>query len=190
MEALRERAESGESAVMTPELQQAAVCAGQCALQWSECLRAEAGGAPAEPAQEPEATGDAASSAGEAVETVDDSYPLGEPRDDLKRFYGAYGDGDSGKNFFVTAARSPRCSEKEMPPGYLMIGAMWGDIAPWYMKSLSEIHFEQQRVNPGIAPVIAEFDVDGDGSARPVTFETIFADRGRLKRLGDLPEGW
>jgi hypothetical protein len=118
---------------------------------------------------------------------------LGEPRDDLERFYGVYGDPDNpGRDFFVKEAEAPIWMERlNIPPGYLMIGAMWGDVAPWYMKSLSETEFEQGIV-PGHQeePLMVTFEFGEDSTAVALTFETMFDDRGRLERLGDLPEEW
>jgi len=194
MQELDDAAESGGAVTMTPELQQAAACAGQCAMQWAQCGRETASDAPTDGMQ----AGDNGGSSAAEDETPsmsstgdDEAYPLGEPRDDLDRFYGVYGDGgDSGRNFFVAAAARPEYAEQRIPPGYLMIGAMWGDVAPWHMESLSTTRFRQRWVNPGGEPVVAEFEVDGDGNATAITFQTVFDDRGRLPRLGDLPEGW
>jgi hypothetical protein len=129
-----------------------------------------------------------------ASAVAQEAFPLGEPRDDLARFYGLYGDPSdpNGRNFFVTEAVTPPFAEQapQIPPGYIMIGAMWGDVAPWYMKSLSETRFEQQWTMAGMEPIIVEFELDNDGNAIAITFETGFADRGRLHRIGDLPEGF
>lgn len=189
MEELKGAMESGETAAMTPEMQQAAVCGPQCAMQWSQC--GNEGTSDAAGGSASSTTGDEATSGGDdAGNQADASYPLGEPRDDLERFYGIYGDGESGRDFFVTAAKRPPGAEKEIPPGYLMIGAMWGDVAPWYMKSVSETRFEQQWINPGGKPIVAGFELDDRGNAQAIVFETVFDDRGTLKRLRDLPEGW
>lgn len=118
-------------------------------------------------------------------------YPLGEPRADLERFYGVYGDGESPRNFFVAPAELPPGSERQLPEGYLMVGAMWGDVPPWYMKSLSDTRFEQQWTSEyQDAPIRVAFELGPDSSAVALTFETMFADRGRLQRVSDLPEGW
>jgi hypothetical protein len=121
-------------------------------------------------------------------------FPLGEPRDDLARFYGVYGDplDPNGRNFFVTEAVTPPFAEQapQIPPGYIMIGAMWGDVSPWYMKSLSETRFEQQWVFSGAEPMIVEFELNDSGQAIALSFVTVFADRGRLERIGDLPDGF
>jgi hypothetical protein len=123
-----------------------------------------------------------------------EAFPLGEPRDDLARFHGLYGDASdpNGRNFFVTEAVTPPFAEQapQIPPGYIMIGPMWADVAPWYMKSLSETRFEQQWLMPGAETILVEFKLDNDGNAVALTFDTVFTDRGRLERLGDLPEGF
>lgn len=190
MQELSEAAQSGGAGAMTPELTQAAACGAQCAAQWSQCGR-EAAADPESSAKE-ESSGKPAKASGipDAAKQAAAPHPLGEPREDLERFYGVYGDGDSGRNFFVTAARRPEYAERQIPPGYLMIGAMWGDVAPWYMKSVSETRFEQQWTTPGAEPIIAEFETNEEGGARTLVFETVFDDRGRLQRVGELPEDW
>ena len=120
---------------------------------------------------------------------------LGAPRDDLERCNGLYGDPDNpGRDFFVVEAKRPKFAEQapEVPPCYLMIGAMWGDVAPWYMKALSETKFEQQTLGnfKPPEPVVAVFEAAEGQDAVAITFETVFVDRGRLKRLGDVPEEW
>ena len=129
-----------------------------------------------------------------ATVTAQESFPLGEPRDDLERFYGLYGDpnDDDGRSFFVAKAEQPIWAEQAtpIPEGYIMIGAMWGDAAPWFLRSLSETRFEQQWVMEGIEPIVLEFELDQNGNPIAIMFETVFADRGRLERLGDLPEGF
>lgn len=127
-------------------------------------------------------------------DTGEDGYPLGRPRDDLDRFYGVYGDAaHPGRDFFVTQAKRPAYAEQAppIPPGYLMIGAMWGDVAPWYMKSISETEFEQAWV-PDYAPepIEVRFEIGEEGLVVAMEFQTVFDDRGRLQRLGDLPEEW
>lgn len=112
---------------------------------------------------------------------------LGTPRDDLQRFFGVYGVAGGHRNFIVAEARAA-AGDKPVPPGYLMVGAMWGDVQPWYMRSLSDTRFQQAYVGPyQDAPLVVEFHTDGDGRAVALTFTGMFEDRGRLERIGDLP---
>jgi hypothetical protein len=120
---------------------------------------------------------------------------LGEPLEDVQRYCGVYGSAEQpNRDFFVTEAKRPPLAERapEIPPGYLMIGAMWGDVSPWYMKSISATRFEQQvRGDFGPPePFVVEFELDENGEAVAMTFKTGFEERGRLERKGDLPEGW
>jgi hypothetical protein len=193
MQKLKESSQSEQSLMMEPEFQQALMCNGQCAMEWSRCAAGAASGSDGDKVGDSTDSGrEAASEAadGGSAGPSDEPYPLGEPRDDLERFYGVYGDGQSRRDYFVTEAKSPRDAERKVPPGYLMIGAMWGDVAPWYMKAVSETRFEQQWVNPAAQPLVVEFELDGDGNARAIVLESAFEDRGRLERVGDLPEGW
>lgn len=121
-----------------------------------------------------------------------DPFPLGEARDDLGRFYGIYGDpdDDTGRDFFVAPARRPEYAESQLPDGYLMVGAMWGDVAPWYMKSVTDTRFVQAWTNPGAKPVIVEFETGAKGEAQALEFGSVLEDFGRLERLDDLPENW
>ncbi len=118
-------------------------------------------------------------------------HPLGEPRDDLVRFFGIYGSPvNIGDNLFVTRAKPPADSDQDIPGGYLMIGSM-KDAPSWYMKSVSETKFEQQWVDDSQAgPLIVEFEVGPNGRALALKFETLFADRGRLPRIRNVPIEW
>lgn len=126
----------------------------------------------------------------QALQETDPQHSLGTPRDDLQRFYGVYGVAGERRNFFVSEA-SASAGENPVPPGYLMVGAMWGDVQPWHMKSLSDTRFEQAYVGQyQDSPLVVEFHTDGDGNAVALTFSGMFEDRGRLERIEDLPEGW
>lgn len=119
------------------------------------------------------------------------AFALGTPRDDLERFYGVYGDPNNpGRDFFVAPARRNPDALQQIPEGYLMVGAMWGDVAPWYMKSVSDTRFEQQWVGDFGEQTIVEFELGDSGQAVALRFETVFDDRGRLERLRDLPGKW
>lgn len=148
-----------------------------------EALRARAsGGGGAGGSASASAAAEAGASAGQD--------PLGPARDDLERFYGVYGEAGGNRNFFVAEAKAPG-GQEPLPPGHLMVGAMWGDVQPWNMKSVADTRFEQAWVSDfQDAPLVAEFEVGDAGQAVAVTFRGTFEDRGRLPRVGDLPEGW
>ena len=138
----------------------------------------------------------AATPAGEAQSQTSDFF-LGQPRDDSKRFFGVYGDaahpGELRGQFFVTEAKRPKLAEQapEIPPGYLAIGAMWADVAPMNMKSLSEASFQQVDLGSfALPPATVTFEFGPDGKAIALTFTTQLEEFGRRVRLGDLPEGW
>lgn len=121
-------------------------------------------------------------------------FHLGEPRQDLERFYGLYGE-TGGRQFFVTQATKPKFAEQapDIPPGYLAVGAMWGDVAPMHMKSLGESKFEQVDLSD-FAPHplhVVEFELGPDGKAVALTFTRgALSEYGRRERVGDLPEGF
>lgn len=68
------------------------------------------------------------------VEVHEQKNRLGEPRDDLEQFTGIYavpGSDNDVRKLWVRVS----CD------GYLVSGAMWGDAAPWWMRSESESVF-------------------------------------------------
>ncbi|NBB92826.1 MAG: hypothetical protein GVY32_06645 [Gammaproteobacteria bacterium] len=194
MEALQSRAEAGERVMPPTELQQLAACAGECAMEWGQCQRSTPDAPAADAGRKNHAEGERELQAADpdAESDNDEPFALGQPRDDLERFHGVYGSDDRpGRDFFVTRARNQAIEGREIPPGYLMVGAMWGDVAPWYMKSVGDLRFEQQWTNPGAEPLVVEFVTGRDGQARGMRFVGGFlADRGEVERQGDLPEGW
>jgi hypothetical protein len=115
---------------------------------------------------------------------------LGEPRDDLERFHGLYELPDRpGRQLFVARARDAN-GEGDFPDGYIMIGAMWGDAANWYMVSQGDTSFEQGWVNGGMEPVTVSVETGPDGRATAMAIQSAFMDYDRMERVGDLPEGW
>lgn len=185
VEDMQRRGQEGERVMPPPELQTMAACAGQCAMAWSECRT------PQRDKRKRDVSTDRPD-AQRREEAEHEPYALGEPRQDLHRFYGVYGSADEpGRDFFVARAENRMMEGRGIPPGYLMVGAMWGDVAPWYMKSLGELRFEQQWTRPGAEPLVVEFETDENGNAVAMRFLSGFlADRGRVEREGELPEGW
>ncbi len=157
------------------------------ALGACDGVATEHGGGEAAKASTPADSGDA------APETADRFY-LGTPRDDVQRYFGLYGDPGRGQ-FFVTEAKRPKWAEQapEIPPGHLAIGAMWGDVAPMHMKSLSETKFQQVDLSDFApdTPNVAEFEFGPDGNAVALTFTSgSFSEFNRRVRVGDLPKEW
>jgi hypothetical protein len=106
----------------------------------------------------------------------------GEPRDDLARFFGLYGDpadtSSSAWRMYVTA----RC-------GYLLVGGMWGDAAPWEMRSVGPTSFTLTYVDEYNSPNDVAFRTGPDGHASAMEHGFDFL-KTPLPRVGDLPEGW
>ena len=135
-----------------------------------------------------------------AGQEPESDYYLGKPLADVERYVGLYGDPASPEEgrgqFFVTEAKRPAGAEQapEIPPGYLAIGAMWADVAPMNMQSLSESRFEQVDLSsfPPEELAVAEFEFGADGTATALTFTSGsgLTEFGRRERLGDLPEEW
>lgn len=189
MKEMQERGQDGEPVMPTPAVRRMAACAGECAMEWSQCQTPQRGKRGPVASQDRPGTPER-----EQRELGSERAPfaLGEPRQDLERFHGVYGSPDEpNRNFFVAQAQNRAMEGREIPPGYLMIGAMWGDVAPWYMKSVGEYRFEQQWTNPGAEPLVVEFETDEQGNAVAMRFVSGFlADRGEVQRQGQLPEGW
>lgn len=125
-----------------------------------------------------------------------DAHPrLGRPLEHPQSYYGLYASPDSpDRQWFVTAAKRPKYAEQapEVPPGYLEIGAMFGDVAPWHMKTISATEFEQAWVGEHQPePITVVFELASDGQATAMTFTNESYDfLGRLERVGDLPDDW
>lgn len=128
------------------------------------------------------------------TETPDSGHVLGEPLDHPEHYYGLYANPNTPtRQWFVAEAKRPKYAEQapEVPPGYLAIGAMFGDVAPWHMRTLSDTEFEQAWADHSPDPAIVEFELGDDGNAVAMAFTNDqLASEGRLVRQGDLPEGW
>jgi hypothetical protein len=81
----------------------------------------------------------------------------GEPREDLNRFTGLYGPPD-GRQLFVTQS----CD------GYLVMGAMWGDVSPWWMRSVDDSEFDYSDSFMSLNIV---FSLDETGQADQLTHD-------------------
>lgn len=116
----------------------------------------------------------------------------GQPRNDLERFVGVYRDLAEAEHrqWFVAEARPPVGSDMEIPNGYLMIGAMWGDVAPWYMNNEGEFLFVYPSSNEWNPEVVIEFEMDAGGNAAAFTMTRGEEAPQRLERVGDLPPDW
>lgn len=125
-----------------------------------------------------------------APAAAEEPHPLGEPRDDLDRFYGLYGTpGDAtGRNYRVAPAEAPIWMERlEIPDGYLMLSPVWGDGQLWFMASIGDARFERRLQGDFGSETVVRFETGPDGRAEAMVFETGPDDRARLERLGDLP---
>lgn len=119
---------------------------------------------------------------------------LGEPLDDVERYFGLYGEQRIGQ-FLVIEAKRPKYAERapEVPPGYVAIAAMWADVSPMYMKSLSESRFEQVDLSDFAPEVlnVVEFEFGPDGKPVALTFtQGDLSQYGRRERIGDVPAEW
>lgn len=137
-------------------------------------------------------TRDAPAARSEASEPAAADDRFGPALEAPQLYYGIYAAAETPeREWFVTEAKRPQYAEHalEVPPGHLMIGALFGDVAPWQMRTLSATEFEQAWVAEGQSPVTVRFDLDADGRAVAMTFtDPTLGDEGRLERRGDLPE--
>jgi len=148
------------------------------------------------PAQ-PEVTQSATTVEGSSVTSQIGQEPshLGAPLREPERYYGLYANPETPDRqwFVIEAKRSPYAEQApEVPPGHLAVGAMFGDVEPWHLRTLSETDFEQAWVGAGQAePIAVRFELDGNGDAVAMAFITEpNAAEGRLERQGDLPADW
>ena len=101
----------------------------------------------------------------------------GEPRKDLERFTGLYGDPavkDKTRRFWVAVS----CD------GYLVVGALWGDVSPWWMRSESNKVF---TYSDSFSKLKFEFVTDKNGKALKMMHD-IKSMKTPLKRVGPLPD--
>jgi hypothetical protein len=151
--------------------------------------------ASAPPTRDAKASGstDTPAASDPATTTADDG--LGAPLDNPARYYGVYASAEQpNRQWFIAEAKRPIWAERapEVPPGHLALGAMFGDVAPWHLRTVSETEFVQARVpDHQPEPVAVEFELDADGHAIAFRFTNDdYASYGRLERQGDLSDGW
>lgn len=172
---------SGHSGTgLSPEMRAAAACYGQCMQAWMQCVRQPASGtaakeekqwdcdsrpnSPVERRQWREVCGAAAAT---------DYWPsrLGEPRDDLGRFLGEYRNPDLG---WIVAPAEASMEMQDggrgpIPPGYLMVYATRGDVAPYYLKSVADTRY--LYTNTRGERKVAEFEAGAEGRAKALILD-------------------
>lgn len=102
----------------------------------------------------------------------------GQPREDLERFTGIYGDPEA-ENATRQLWVNVSCD------GYLVSGAMWGDASPWWMQSESDNVFTFENAYSNIR---IEFTTGADGN--PGMIHNLDFMESPLQRVGDLPQDW
>ena len=107
-------------------------------------------------------------------------YDPGPSRTDLDRFAGLYSDPaapDEQKSFFVAVG----CD------GRLVTGAMWADVSPWWMTSVSDLVFEYEG---SWTQIRMEFEAGSEGLASGMTHDRDDILPSPLTRIGPLPPEW
>jgi len=184
----RSMAGGQSGAGLSPEMRSAAACYGQCMQAWMQCARQ----AQSSPAKEEKKRWDCDQPPNSPVErrkwreacddqAAADYWPsrLGEPREDLDRFQGEYRNPDLG--WIVAPAKASMEMQDggrgQIPPGYLMVYATRGDVAPYYLKSVSDTRFSY--TNTRGQRKVAEFETGDDGRA-----EALILNGRRYTRVG------
>jgi len=173
-----------------------AILVAGCGERAADGVSAEPTTAPVEPAATvEEAEADKVDVSAASGQSQPGTSLLGPALDEPGRYYGVYASPERpSRGWFIAEAKRPVYAERapEVPPGHLMLGAMFGDVAPWQMKTMSETRFEQVRMGPGqTEPVAIEFRFDADGRAEAFRFTGgVSGYDAWLQRTGDLPEGW
>ncbi|MBF9029036.1 hypothetical protein HKCCE3408_01395 [Rhodobacterales bacterium HKCCE3408] len=108
---------------------------------------------------------------------------------DVERYVGLYDD-DLGRSWFVAEAEPPMGGDAPIPEDHLMVGATFGDVAPWYMKTLSDAEFIRPGFNEYNPDIVVTFEFDGEGNATALTFAYGDDAPQTWLRSGNLPEDW
>lgn len=103
----------------------------------------------------------------------------GESRNDLKRFTGLYGDPNESN-------KTRRLWVMESCDGYLVSGALWGDVAPWWMKSEGDNVF---IYSDSFSNIKMEFMTNENGKATKM-IHNLKALKSPLERVGPIPDDW
>jgi hypothetical protein len=103
----------------------------------------------------------------------------GEPRKDLERFVGLYGDPaetNPNRKLWVTVS----CD------GYLVVGALWGDASPWWMRSAGDNVFTYQD---SFSKLRIKFETGANGKAVRMIHDLEHM-KSPMELLGPLPADW
>ncbi|MDZ7842637.1 MAG: hypothetical protein U5R46_17700 [Gammaproteobacteria bacterium] len=183
------RQQGGDS--MSPEVAAVMNCYAPCLQQWQQCQaqqQAEADGPKWDCDNKPNSPVEREEWQRECGTDEDTGFwasRLGEPRDDLGRFYGRY-EGAEIDWIVAPAEASMEMQDQgrgQIPPGYMMIHAARGDVAPWYMKSTGDARFEAKTVSGG--EVIAEFQLGPDNAASEMILNSPYQDGVRYIRTSE-----
>lgn len=101
----------------------------------------------------------------------------GEPREDLEQFKGVYGNPDDPES-------TRRLWVHNSCDGYLVVGAMWGDAAPWWMRTESGNIF---TIEDSFHNIRIEF---ASSAANLQMIHNLEFIESPLQRVGTLPEDW
>ncbi len=103
----------------------------------------------------------------------------GKARTDLERFTGLYADPEEkneNRKLWVMVS----CD------GYLVIGALWGDVSPWWMKSEGDNIFSYAD---SFTKLSINFKTDANGKAINMN-HNLSGMKSQLERVGPLPDDW
>ena len=106
-------------------------------------------------------------------------HDFGKARNDLDHFTGIYGDPNETN-------KTRRLWVRKSCDGYLVIGALWGDASPWWMKSESDKVF---TYSDSFSNIKIEFVMGNDNKALKMNHDLSFM-KTPLERLEPIPDDW
>jgi hypothetical protein len=109
-----------------------------------------------------------------ADDQEDDDFDFGPGRDDLEQFTGIYDDPENDDEL-------RRLWVRVSCDGHLVVGALWGDVAPWIMRSTGKMSFNYQDAWQQLS---LEFN-----GAKQMTHNLDYLSN-PLERVGPLPSKW